>query len=80
MTKFYGEYYQSFINKFVDILRTLYPFYASSMPTPSKSNVNEQSNSTGQLEENQNTELESFLYGDCRIGTYDSTELEKYKA
>lgn len=52
MRKFYGDDYQSFINDFVDILRTLYPFYASSMPTPSKSNVNEQSNSTGHLEEN----------------------------
>jgi hypothetical protein len=36
MRKFYGDYYQIWLDDFVSILRNLYQFYANSQPASSR--------------------------------------------
>jgi hypothetical protein len=60
----------------------LYQFYASSQPASSRSdiNTNEHVSPTNSLFENQDTELEKFLYDDCGTNGSGSNKLDKYMA
>ena len=82
MKKFYGDYYLVKVEEFVSVIKKLYRFYTSSTPASSKgkSIVNEHSTSVDPLMENQDAELESFLYDDCDPDNDGSSELDKYMA
>jgi hypothetical protein len=82
MRKFCGDYYQIRLDEFVSILKNLYQFYASSQPASSRSdvNANEHISPTDSLVENQDTELENFLYDDCGTNGSGSNELDRYMA
>jgi hypothetical protein len=80
MERFYGDQYQVQLEEFLSVIKKLYQFYASQAPSPSKnqSDVARASSTDGFLMENQNDDLESFLYDTNSHDINDLDELEKY--
>jgi hypothetical protein len=75
MRKFYGDYYQVYVDEFISVLKKLYQFYATSRPS---SSVNECSSQANPLVENEDSELDNFLAG-WKNNTIKN-ELDKYMA
>jgi len=82
MRKFHGDYYQVYLDEFMSVVKNLFQFYASSKPANSKSSVNENNHSSpaDPLVENQDAELERFLYNDNGASNKELNELDKYMA
>jgi hypothetical protein len=82
MKRFYGDLYQVQLEEFLSVIKKLYQFYATLAPSPSKnkSDAARASSSTADdfLMENQDEELESFLYDTNGQDLNDLDELEKY--
>jgi hypothetical protein len=64
MKRFYGDMYQVQLEEFLSVIKKLYQFYASQAPSLSKnqSDAPRASSTDDFLMENQNDDLESFLY------------------
>lgn len=84
MRKFYGDYYQVHLDEFIGVVKNLYQFYAASKLSASKTssdmNANEHASPMDPLAENQDAELESFLYDDSGPDSNILSELDKYMA
>ncbi|CAN6182089.1 unnamed protein product [Urochloa humidicola] len=80
MRKWHGDYYQILLDEFLSVVKNLFQFYASSKSSHSKSNVNEKAPScpTDPLVENQDADLENFLYNQNGADRNESNELDKY--
>lgn len=80
MRKFYGDGYQVKLHEFVNMIKDLYNFYATTSTLASskaKSMTPGTSNTTDILMENVDDELESYLYGTLEPALGQSNELEK---
>jgi len=82
MRKFYGDYYQIQLDEFVGVVRNLFQFYATSKPNAKTKpmNANEHVSPTDPLAENQDVELDSFLYADAGPESSAMNELDTYMA
>jgi hypothetical protein len=80
MKRFYGDLYQVQLEEFLSVVKKLYQFYASQVPSPSnnQSDAARASSTDDFLMENQNDDLKSFLYDTNSHDLNDLDELEKY--
>jgi hypothetical protein len=80
MKRFYGVLYQVQLEEFFSVIKKLYQFYASQAPSPlnNQSDAARASSTDDFLMENQNDDLESFMYDTNSHDLNDLDELEKY--
>jgi hypothetical protein len=77
--KFYGDYYQIYLDEFVTVVKNLFQFYDnSSSKNKSVMIQNEHLNSMDPLTKNRDSKLESFLYDEFGSNCNDWNKLDKY--
>jgi hypothetical protein len=86
MRKFHGNTAQFHVDELVDVIKKLYPFYATEQPSSSKARTESRTNAqvptdtADLLVGNDDEELESFLYDTNGPDGDELSELEKYMA
>ena len=83
MRKFHGHAYQSHVDELVDVIKNLYQFYCASQPSTSRARSGSEhmpSDTIDMLVDNDDEELENYLYESSRPDGAELSELDKYMA